>query len=93
MSNTDKYVCQLLLRMNQMQLEITNSIIHTEYRNQIIISLRMINRRTHYTQLCSRTESMYLLETGLNRWRQFLKCTKIFLLDLVQIQIHPGTTE
>ena len=28
---------------------------------------------------------------GLGRWRLFQKCTKIFLLDLVQIQSHPGT--
>ena len=36
---------------------------------------------------------LYLLVRGLGRWRRFRKCTKIFLLDLVQIQSHPGTAE
>ena len=35
----------------------------------------------------------YLLVRGLGRWKLFQKCTKIFLLDLVQIQSHPGTAE
>lgn len=36
-------------------------------------------------------KSFYLLARDLGRWRLFQKCTKIFLLDLVQIQSHPGT--
>lgn len=45
------------------------------------------------SQLLSRIKLSYLLARGLGRWRLFQKCTKIFLLDLVQIQSHPGTAE
>lgn len=37
------------------------------------------------------SKRFHLLARGLGRLRLFRKCTKIFLLDLVQTQSHPGT--
>jgi len=44
-----------------------------------------------FTIAVKNLKRFYLLVRGLGRWRLFQKCTKIFLLDLVQIQSHPGT--
>lgn len=50
-------------------------------------------RLKEVSQRCQESKLFYLLVRGLGRWRLFQKCTKIFLLDLVQIQSHPGTAE